>query len=79
MIFTMATSSAADMPRTADFLFSRNRLNVAVSRARALAYVICTDELLDARARDVDEMKLISTLCAFVEAACGPNADDVAA
>ena len=69
VMFTMTTSSADDMTRTADFLFSRNRLNVAVSRARALAYVICTDELLDARARDVDEMKLISTLCAFVEAA----------
>ena len=69
VFFTMATSSAADMPRTADFLFSKNRLNVAVSRARALAYVVCTDELLDARARDVEEMKLIATLCAFVESA----------
>jgi hypothetical protein len=29
----MATSSAEDVPRTLDFLFSRNRLNVAVSRA----------------------------------------------
>ena len=69
VFFTMATSGAADMPRNADFLFSRNRLNVAVSRARALAYVVCTDELLDSRARTVEEMKLISTLCAFVESA----------
>jgi predicted RecB family nuclease len=69
VIFTMATSSGEYMPRTAEFLYSRNRLNVAISRARALAYVICTEDLLDTRARTVDDMKLIGTLCAFVEAA----------
>ena len=69
VIFTMATSNDADMPRTADFLYSRNRLNVAISRARALAYVICTEDLLDTRAASVEEMRLIGTLCAFVESA----------
>lgn len=67
VFFSMATSSGADMIRAADFLFSRNRLNVAISRARCLAYLLCTDELLDARARSVDEMRLIATLNAFVE------------
>ena len=57
------------MPRTPDFLFSKNRLNVAISRARCLAYLICTDELLDTRARTVEEMTLISALCSFVERA----------
>jgi len=51
------------------FLFSRNRLNVAISRARCLAYLVGTEELLNSRARDLDDMKLISTLCAFVEEA----------
>ena len=69
VIFTMATSSGEDMTRSVDFLFSRNRLNVAISRARALAYLICTDELLDTRANDVVTMQLIGTLCALVEAA----------
>jgi predicted RecB family nuclease len=69
VVFSMATSSAEYMPRTADFLFSRNRLNVAISRARCLAYLICTDELLDARARTVEEMGLIAALCSFVEQA----------
>ena len=67
VLFSMTTSSGDDMTRGADFLFSRNRLNVAVSRARCLAYLICTDELLNARARTVDEMRLIGTLNAFVE------------
>jgi len=34
---SMATSSAEDVPRTLDFLFSRNRRNVAVLRAMCLA------------------------------------------
>lgn len=69
VIFSMVTSSGEDMTRGIDFLFSRNRLNVAVSRARALAYLVCTDELLDTRAKDVGSMQLIGTLCALVETA----------
>ncbi len=67
VFFTMTTSSGDDMTRGADFLFSRNRLNVAISRARCLAYLVCTEELLNTRARTVEEMRLISTLAAFVE------------
>ena len=67
VFFTMTTSSAADMPRGPEFLFSRNRLNVAVSRARCLAFLVCTDELLNSRARTLEEMRLIGTLSAFVE------------
>ncbi|MGZ4554467.1 MAG: TM0106 family RecB-like putative nuclease [Mycobacteriaceae bacterium] len=69
VFFTMTTSSATDMPRGADFLFSSNRFNVAISRARCLAYLVCTKELLDTRGRTVDEMRLIAKLCAFVERA----------
>ena len=67
VFFTMTTSTADDMPRGPGFLFSRNRLNVALSRAKCLAYVVCTDELLNSRAKSVEEMKLISTLCAAVD------------
>ncbi len=67
VFFTMTTSSHEDMPRGPEFLFSRNRLNVAVSRARCLAYLVSTEDLLNARARSIDEMRLIGTLCAFVD------------
>ena len=67
VFFTMTTSSSDYMPRSAEFLFSRNRLNVAVSRARCLAYLVCTEALLNSRARSIEEMRLISTLCSFVE------------
>ena len=69
VFFSMGTSTGEDLPRDVGFLFSRNRLNVAISRARCLAYLVCSPALLDARAGDVEDMRLISTLCALVEEA----------
>jgi len=69
VFYSMATSSADDVPRSLEFLFSRNRLNVAVSRARCLAYVVASPRLLESRARTVEQMRLINALCRFVELA----------
>ena len=33
VLISMATSSGDDLPRQIEFLYSRNRLNVAISRA----------------------------------------------
>ncbi|MEW2481735.1 TM0106 family RecB-like putative nuclease [Mycobacterium sp. NPDC049093] len=67
VFFSMTTSSGDNAVRGMDFLFSRNRLNVAVSRARCLAYLVCTEQLLNTRARTVADMRLLATLNAFVE------------
>jgi superfamily I DNA and/or RNA helicase len=69
VLFSMTTSSGEDMTRGINFLFSRNRLNVAISRARCLAYLVCTEGLLNTRARTVADMRLLATLNAFVEQA----------
>jgi superfamily I DNA and/or RNA helicase len=69
VFYSMATSSAEDVPRTLDFLFSRNRLNVAVSRAMCLACVVASRRLLESRARTIEQMRLINALCRFVEMA----------
>jgi len=69
VFFSMTASSSAEISRGIDFLFSTNRLNVAVSRARCLAYLVCTKEVLDTVARSVAEMKQIGSLCAFVDRA----------
>ena len=42
VLFTMATSTGDDMPREPEFLFSRNRLNVALSRANSLPALFAT-------------------------------------
>lgn len=67
VLFTLTSSSAADMPRGTEFLSSKNRLKVAISRAQCLAYLVCTESLLHSRANTVEDMYLIATLCAFVE------------
>jgi predicted RecB family nuclease len=66
-IYTMATSSAEDLPRNLEFLFSRNRLNVAVSRAHCVAIVVCTPELLRVRCRTPEQLRLVNALCLYVE------------
>jgi superfamily I DNA and/or RNA helicase len=69
VIYSMATSSVDDAPRGMDFLFSLNRLNVATSRAQGLVVVVCSPELLKARCRTPDQMRLASALCRLVEVA----------
>jgi uncharacterized protein len=67
--FSMASSSGEDVARGLEFLFSRNRLNVAVSRARCLAYLVASRRLLEAGCRTVEQMRLLNALCRFVEVA----------
>jgi len=44
-------------------LFSRNRLNVAISRAQALAIVIANGRLLEVPCRTIEQVKLVNALC----------------
>jgi predicted RecB family nuclease len=63
VIVSMTTSGADDMPRDASFLLSRNRSNVAISRARCLAVIVASPGLLDLVASTIDEMRLANLLC----------------
>jgi uncharacterized protein len=65
----MAASSAEDAPRGLDFLYDRHRLNVAVSRARAVAIVVASPALLRVRARTPEQMRLANALARLVEVA----------
>jgi len=69
VFYSMATSTIDDIPRSLEFLFSRNRLNVAVSRAMCLAVIVASPRLLEAHARTIDQMRLVNALCRFVEIA----------
>jgi uncharacterized protein len=59
-ILSMATSDAANVPRGKGFLFSRNRLNVAMSRARCLAIVVASPTLRTTECQAVDDMRLLN-------------------
>ncbi len=61
----MTTSSAEELPRDVDFLFSLNRINVAVSRAQILSLVFASPRLLEVPCQTVEQMRLVNTLCAL--------------
>lgn len=69
VFYSMATSSGADMPRDMGFLFERNRFNVAISRAKAASFLICSRRLLDIACHNPEEMALANLLCSFAERA----------
>ena len=56
-------------PRGMDFLYSRNRLNVATSRARCVAIVVASPDLFRVRARTPEQMRLANAFCRFAELA----------
>jgi predicted RecB family nuclease len=67
VIYSMATSLAEDVPRGMEFLYSRNRMNVAVSRARCLAVLVCSPDLLRVACSTAAQIPLANALCSFVE------------
>jgi uncharacterized protein len=71
VLISMATSSSEDMPRNIEFLFSRNRLNVAISRARCLAVIFANPRLLEAPCSSIEQMRLVNALC-WARAYAGP-------
>lgn len=69
VLVSLTASSAEDVPRGMEFLYSRNRINVAVSRAKALCVMVGSPTLLAVACRTVDQMKLANVLCRYVEMA----------
>ena len=63
VLISMTTSSGEDIPRNIEFLYSRNRLNVAISRARCLAVVFANPKLLEVTCNTIEQMRLVNTLC----------------
>ncbi len=66
-IVSLAASSAADSPRGMSFLLMRNRLNVAISRAKWAAYLVYSPQLvqyLPATPAGVAELSAFITLVA---------------
>ncbi|MFC3053797.1 TM0106 family RecB-like putative nuclease [Kordiimonas pumila] len=67
VIMSMCASDATESPRGLDFLFNKNRLNVALSRAQALAIVVGSPALANTPVSKPEQMELINFYCAIVE------------
>jgi uncharacterized protein len=63
VLISMTTSSGDDLPRNIEFLYSRNRLNVAISRAKCLAVIFASPRLLEIPCRTIEQMELVNGLC----------------
>ena len=68
-IYSLTTSTPELAPRGMDFLYSRNRLNVATSRARCIAVIVGSPDLWRVRARTPEQMRLANAFCRFTELA----------
>jgi len=67
VLVSMATSDAECLPRDIEFLFSANRLNVALSRAQCLAVVVASPKLMETPCRTIDQLRLVNKFCQLVE------------
>ncbi len=63
VIISMAASDVEDSPRGLDFIFNKNRLNVAISRAMALAIVVSNKGLEDCSVSNLSQMEKVGLFC----------------
>lgn len=66
---SMTASSVEETGRGMEFLFSLNRINVAVSRAKGMALVFGSPRLLEAKCETVEQVRLVNTLCVLAHPA----------
>lgn len=60
VILSMCSSEASESPRGVEFLLNPNRLNVAISRAQALAIVVASPSLVDMNLTSDEQIKLVN-------------------
>lgn len=65
VIVSMATSSEEYMPRFIEFLYSKNRLNVAISRARCLSLVLFCRKLVATSCVSPTELSLVNLIASI--------------
>jgi uncharacterized protein len=69
VVYSTTSTSADEAPRGVSFLYDLNRLNVAVSRAKALAVVVMSPLLLDAQVRTPEQLRQVNAMCRLAEMA----------
>jgi uncharacterized protein len=69
VIFSLSTSSPEDAPRGMEFLYSPNRLNVAISRARAICILVGSPKLFQPDCKNPNQMRMANAFCRYLEMA----------
>ena len=69
VFLSMCASDANESPRGIDFLFNKNRLNVALSRPQILAIVVGSPDLGDTAASSVEQLRKVNLYNAVMQVA----------
>jgi len=64
---SMTSSDPENLPRHKEFFFSRNRLNVAISRAQCSTIILFNPNLLNASCSKINEMRLVNNFCKLLK------------
>ena len=67
VFISMTSSDPENIPRHKGFLFSRNRLNVGISRAECLTFILFNPNLLNTSCQKIEEMRLINNFCKLLK------------
>ena len=67
MIVSMTVSEVEESPRVLDFVFDKNRLNVAISRAKALVLLVASPRLVYASVNSIAQMERVGTFLRFTQ------------
>ena len=69
VFYSMATSTPEDAPRGMEFLYSLNRLNVAISRAQCVAVIVASPALFQVLCKTPRQIELANAFCRYLELA----------
>lgn len=69
VIYSMTTSTPEDAPRGMEFLYSLNRLNVAISRAQCVAVIVASPALFQVECKTPRQIQLANAVCRYLELA----------
>jgi predicted RecB family nuclease len=69
VFYSMTTSTPEEAPRGMEFLYSLNRLNVAISRAQCVAVMVASPSLFQVQCKTPRHIKLANALCRYLEMA----------
>ena len=67
VFISMTSSDPENIPRHKEFFFSRNRLNVAISRAECVAVILFNPNLLLTQCQKINEMRLVNNFCKLLK------------
>lgn len=68
VFLSMCSSNPEESPRGIPFLFDKNRLNVAISRAQTLALIVANEGISDIATEQVEQLKLLNVYQTFIKA-----------